>query len=81
MNDATIAAQARAADLAKVRRARGMTEEQRMLSGPRLFAGVCDRIREGLRDEHPDSASNAIEMLLRKRLAIVLHARKLHATR
>ena len=43
-----IAAQARASDLAKVRRAGGMTEEQRVLSSPRLFVGVCDRIREGL---------------------------------
>ena len=34
MTDESIATQARAADLAKVRQARGMTEEQRILSAP-----------------------------------------------
>ena len=75
MTDESIAAQARAADLAKVRRARAMTEEQRVLSGPRLFAGVCDRIREGLRDENPDASSETLQRLLRHRLSIVLKPR------
>lgn len=80
MDDATIAKQARAADLAKVRQARRMSEEQRMLSGPRLFAGVCERIREGLRDENPGASDCAIDALLRKRLAIVLNTRRPHST-
>jgi hypothetical protein len=75
MDDTFIAAQARAADLAKVRNARAMTEEQRILSGPRLFAGVCDRIREGLRDENPQASPETLEHLLRRRLSIVLSSR------
>ena len=60
MTDASIAAQARAADLAEARQARAMTEEQRISSGPRLFAGGCDRIAEGLQDENPtDEEPNA----------------------
>lgn len=71
MTDETIAAQARAADLAKVRRARTMTEEQRVLSGPRLFAGVCERMREGLKYENPDVSPEALHELLRRRLAVI----------
>jgi hypothetical protein len=69
------AAQARSADLAKVRQARAMTEEQRILSGPRLFAGVCDRIREGLVDENPNASPEALHQLLLHRLSIVLKPR------
>jgi hypothetical protein len=76
VTDESIAAQARAADLAKVRQARAMTEEQRILSGPRLFAGVCDRIREGLKDENPDASPEALHELLRHRLSIVLKPRR-----
>jgi len=72
----SIAAQARAADLAKVRQARAMTEEQRILSGPRLFAGVCERIREGLLDENPSASPETLHQLLRHRLSIVLKPRR-----
>jgi hypothetical protein len=41
--------------LAKVRQACAMSEEERVLAGPRLFAGVCERMKEGLRDENPDA--------------------------
>jgi len=78
VTDESIAAQARAADLAKVRRARAMTEEQRVLAGPRLFAGVCARIREGLRDENPDASPETIDRLLRRRLSIVLKHRRVN---
>ena len=76
MTEASIAAQARAADLAKVRQARTMTEEQRVLSGPRLFAGVCDRIREGLKDENPNASPEVLHELLRHRLSVVLKPRR-----
>jgi len=75
VTEESIAAQARAADLAKVRRARAMTEEQRILSGPRLFAGVCERIREGLKDENPSASPDVLHELLRHRLSIVLKSR------
>jgi len=61
--------QARLALLAKVRQARAMTEEERVLAGPRLFAGVCERMKEGLRDEHPDADEAMIHQLLIQRLA------------
>ena len=54
---------------AKVRQARAMSPEDRMAAGPRLFAGVCERMKEGLRDEHPDTDEGAIHQLLLKRLA------------
>lgn len=76
MRDCSIASDARSADLTKVRQARSMTEEQRVLSGPRLFAGVCDRMREGLRDENPGATAEEIDSLLRKRLDIVLNHRR-----
>lgn len=79
MNDESIAAQARAADLAKVRRARGMTEEQRILSGCRLFAGVCERMKEGIEYENPQASHEKLHELLRARLAIVFKPR-LHAS-
>ena len=67
--DERIASDARFADLAKVRQARMMSEEQRVLAGPRLFAGVCDRMKEGLRDERPDASEEEIHGLLIQRLA------------
>lgn len=50
--------------LAKVRQARAMTEEQRVLAGPRLFAGVCERMKEGLREENPGVDEAGIHRLL-----------------
>ena len=45
---------------------------------PRLFAGVCERMKEGLRDEHPDATEEEIHSLLLQRLACL---RKLDTTR
>jgi len=55
--------------LSKVRQARAMSEEDRVLAGPRLFVGVCERMKEGLRDEHPDADETMIHELLVQRLA------------
>lgn len=67
--DDRIISDARFADLAKVRQARLLTEEQRVLEGPRLFAGVCERMKEGLRDERPSTSESEIHRLLLLRLA------------
>ena len=67
--DERIASDARFADLAKVRQARLMSEEERVLAGPRLFAGVCERMKEGLRDERPGATEAEIHHLLLQRLA------------
>lgn len=73
-----IANDARFADLAKVRQARLMSEEERVLAGPRLFAGVCERMKEGLRDERTDATEEEIHRLLLQRLA---RLRKLETSR
>jgi hypothetical protein len=64
--------------LAKVRQARAMSEEQRMLAGPRLFAGVCERMKEGLRDENPVADEAEIHDLLLQRLAKIRRLEKRH---
>lgn len=64
-----IVSDARFADLAKVRQARRMSEEERVLAGPRLFSGVCERMKEGLRDERPNATEEEIHGFLLKRLA------------
>ena len=53
--------------LGKVRQARAMSEEERILAGPRLFAGVCERMKEGIRDEQPDAGELEIHGLLLRR--------------
>lgn len=64
--------------LAKVRQARAMSAQERFLAGPRLFAGVCDRMKEGLRDDHPDSSEDEIHRLLLARFGKL---RKVEAAR
>jgi hypothetical protein len=54
--------------LTKVRQARSMTEEERVLAGPRLFAGVCERMKEGLRDQNPGADEDEIHRLLLRNL-------------
>ena len=54
--------------LTKVRQARSMTEEERVLAGPRLFAGVCERMKEGLRDQNPGADEAEIHRLLLRNL-------------
>jgi hypothetical protein len=76
--DDPLANDARFADLAKVRLARMMSEEERVLAGPRLFAGVCERMKEGLRDEQPDASEEEIHRKLLQRLA---RLKKLEPTR
>lgn len=73
-----IASDARFADLAKVRQARRMSEEERVLAGPRLFAAVCERMKEGLRDERANATEEEIHRLLLQRLA---RLRKLETSR
>ena len=67
--DERIANDARFADLAKVRQARTMSDEERVLAGPRLFAGVCERMKEGIRDDAPEATEDEIHHLLLQRLA------------
>jgi hypothetical protein len=67
--DARIADDARFALLAKVRQARRMSAEERILAGMRLFSAVCERMKEGLRDERPGVGEEEVHRLLLRRLA------------
>ncbi len=67
--DNQIADDARFALLAKVRQARMMSGEERVLAGMRLFCGVCERMKEGLRDERPGAGEEEVHRLLLQRLA------------
>lgn len=69
--DERIASDACFAALAKVRQARMMSGEERVLAGPRLFAGVCERMKEGLRDEYPEANDGKIHQLLLQRLNLL----------
>ena len=64
--------------LGKVRQARTMSAEERVLAGPRLFAGVCERMKEGIRDDHPGSDEDEIHSLLLRRIELLA---KLETTR
>ena len=57
--------------LGKVRQARAMSEEARVLAGPQLFAGVCERMKEGIRDERPDAGELEVHGLLLRRFRIL----------
>ncbi len=57
--------------LGKVRLARTMSAEERVLAGPRLFAGVCERMKEGLRDEVPGAGEDEIHRLLLRRFKVL----------
>jgi hypothetical protein len=53
----------------KVRAARAMTPEDRLLAGPRLFELACEITKAGIRHQHPDADEQRVLQLLRERLA------------
>ena len=55
----------------KVLQARRMRPVDKLLAGPRLFAGVCRRMAAGLRNENPGAEESRIQELLRDRLALL----------
>jgi hypothetical protein len=57
--------------LDKVRAAREMSPEQKLLAGPRLFERSCRIMLDGLRHENPDASEERLQQLLRERLAII----------
>ena len=58
--------------LDKVRAARRMSPEDRLLAGPRLFERSCRIMLDGLRDENPAADATQLQELFNKRLAIWL---------
>lgn len=79
--DDRIADDARFALLAKVRQARRMSAEERILDGMQMFSGVCERMKEGIRDECPEEGEDYVHSLLLRRLAKLrmLEAPQIHA--
>ena len=51
--------------------ARQMSEEEKLLAGPRLFDRACRIMKDGIRSEYPDADEARVEELLRARLALV----------
>ena len=54
--------------LSKAERARQMDPGDKLMIGPRLFDQVCERMRDGIRTQHPDFDSSAVETELKRRL-------------
>lgn len=54
----------------KVRAARTMSAEERLRAAGELFDEVCERMRAGIRAQHPEAAEAQVEEILRKRLEI-----------
>ncbi len=53
----------------RVLRARTIPDSQKLMIGPSLFEQVCDRMRWGLRNEHPGADEATIEQKLMQRFA------------
>ena len=52
----------------RIRRARAMTPEERMILGPRLFAYACRITLEGIRNQYPDLDEREARRILQRRL-------------
>jgi hypothetical protein len=57
--------------LDKVRSARQMTPEQKLLAGPRIFERSCRIMLDGLRHENPSADEATLQKLLQERLALI----------
>jgi hypothetical protein len=70
VTDQSIAAQARAADLAKVRRARAMTPFEKFDAGASLFEEACAWSMAGIAHQNPSWDAAAKQKELRRRLKL-----------
>ena len=70
MTDEAIAAQARTADLAKVRRARAMTSFEKFDAASSLFEEACAWALAGISHQHPDWDTAARQNELRRRIKL-----------
>lgn len=60
----------------EIARAREMSPEEKMRLAGELFDDVCERMRDGIRFQHPDADEARVEELLEERLQL---ARRLGA--
>ena len=54
----------------KIRPARTMSEEERLLAGPRLFDYACRIALDGIRNQFPNASETEVREILRRRLEI-----------
>ena len=55
----------------RVRRAREMSPDEKLLAGPRLFDRSCRIMADGIRNEFPNASESEVEKILRERLALI----------
>ena len=55
----------------RVKRAREMSPEDKLMAGPRLFEQACRVMADGIRDEHPEATEAEVQELLQARLALL----------
>ena len=55
----------------RVRKARRMSPEEKLLGGARLFHRSCRIMADGIRSQFPDADEQRVQEILRQRLAIV----------
>lgn len=53
----------------RVRRARAMPPEEKLLAGARLFAYACRITKAGIRSQYPDADDQSVQAILSRRLA------------
>jgi hypothetical protein len=54
----------------KVRRARQMSPEDKLMAGPRLFEFACEVAKAGIREQFPDAEEPRVQEILFQRLAL-----------
>jgi len=59
----------------RVLRARATPVEDKFLAGPQLFAAVCRRMADGIRNENPEADERRVQDLLAERLAFLARLR------
>jgi len=55
----------------RVRAARAMSPEEKLLAGARLFDRSCRIMADGIRHEFPEADENRVQEILAERLALI----------
>jgi hypothetical protein len=55
----------------RVRRAREMSPEEKLMDGPRLFNLACKIVADGIRHQYPDADEQQVQKLLAERVALM----------
>lgn len=59
----------------KLRAARAMSPEDKLLAGPRLFERSLRIMADGIRSEYPDANEDRVQEILQERLALLRRLR------